>query len=137
MCSLSSLKNCIENEIKNGFTRFMVGDHGRFDFEVKNLLVGLKREYKHIELVWVLTSVNKYVELEKERRNYRPYDYLIYDIENMFYKKIISYTNKNMVDESELIISCVDENNSMSGACKALRYARKKKKLIINLYNVY
>lgn len=70
MCSLSSLKNCIENEIKNGFTRFMVGDHGRFDFEVKNLLVGLKREYKNIELVWVLTSVNKYVELEKERRNY-------------------------------------------------------------------
>lgn len=134
VCSPIEIENAIEALIKEyKDVRFLVGDHGRFDYEVKNILVGLKQKYANIDLVWVLTSVKKYLCLEKENRNYRYYDYKIYDIELLHYKKIITFTNKRMVDECDYVICAVDMDKFFSGAVAAVKYAIKKNKKVINL----
>ena len=60
---------------------------------------------------------------------------LFYDIEDIHYKNRITYSNKKMVDESDIIICYVDMNSYKSGAKTAVKYALKQNKKVINLYD--
>lgn len=51
-----------------------------------------------------------------------------------FYQRIY-FRNCEIIDHSDYCVFCVDENAEYSGALKALQYAKKKHKEIINTYN--
>lgn len=133
-CKYEKLVQTIEDVINIGYKKFLVGDHGLFDFYVINALVGLKEKYD-IQICRVMTSFKKLTSLEKLDGKFKRYEFKMYDVENLFYKRIISVTNQKMVDESDLIICCVNSLNQRCGALKAVRYAERKNKKIINLFN--
>ena len=124
--------------IPQGFSNFLIGCHGDFD----NLAFSSCLDYKKnvdnkININIVLTNLSF---LNKNR--YEKIDFyenigcktLFYDIENIHYKNRITYSNKKMVDESDLIICYVDVNAYKSGAKSAINYAIKQNKKIINLF---
>ena len=59
---------------------------------------------------------------------------MFYDIEEVYYKNCILYSNNKMVDVSHLIICYVDMKSQKSGAQTAVKYAIKQNKRIINLF---
>ena len=70
--------------------------------------------------------------------NYNYYDdvkTIMYDIEDIYFKKQITESNKKMIDSSDTIICYVDESKTKSGAKTALNYAKKKGLQIVNLYS--
>ena len=111
--------------------RFMVGNHGNFDYMVLKALRELKQEYPDICYSVILAY------LPKGRQKY---DYYI-PIETMFpdgleavpKKFAISWRNKWMVNQSQLIICYIDR--SWGGAAQFVEYAKKQGKEIINLAN--
>lgn len=128
----------IEEKVKLGYTHFLVGRHGEFD----NLSLSVISNYKKnvasdINIEIVLTSLSNY-----KKENYSAIDSyiklgcktLIYDIEEVHFKNRIIVTNKKMVDESDLIICYLDHKRQNSGARRAVEYALKQGKDVINLY---
>ncbi len=61
---------------------------------------------------------------------------MTYPIENEYYKNQISLSNRYMVDDSDVIICYVDFNRYLSGAKKAVKYAEKQGKEIIQLFRI-
>ena len=59
---------------------------------------------------------------------------LIYDIETVHFKRRITYSNRRMIDECDLLICFVEEIITTGGAAAAYRYAKKKNKKIINIF---
>ena len=59
---------------------------------------------------------------------------MFYNIEEQHYKNRIIFTNKKMVDNSDLIICYFNMNSYKSGAKNTVKYALKQGKNIINLF---
>lgn len=59
---------------------------------------------------------------------------MFYDVEDIYYKNRITYSNKKMVDNCDLVICYVDMKSYKSGAKTAVNYALKQNKKVINLY---
>ena len=51
-----------------------------------------------------------------------------------FYSRIY-FRNCEIIDHSDYCVFCVDENADNSGALKALKYAKKKKKTLTNIFS--
>ena len=66
---------------------------------------------------------------------YKDVQTMLYDIENVHFKNQIIVSNKKMVDDSNLIICYVNMNKHKSGAKRAILYAIKQNKPVINLYS--
>ena len=61
---------------------------------------------------------------------------LMYEIEDIFFKRRITYSNKKMIDECDTLICYVDENFSNSGSKSIMKYAEKKGLNVINLFDI-
>lgn len=59
---------------------------------------------------------------------------VLYEIEEVHYKRRITLSNQKMIDECDTLICYVDESAYQSGAKTAMRYAQKKGLRIVNLY---
>ncbi|MBE6787896.1 MAG: DUF1273 domain-containing protein [Ruminococcaceae bacterium] len=123
------LKNILIDLIENkNITKFYVGTHGSFDITVQKLLKELKEDYPHINYYIVLAY------LPQKNNSYNDYDNTIYpDLENIPLKYAIIERNKWMINKSDYIVCYVE--NTFSNAHKFLELARKKNKIIINLYS--
>ena len=121
--------------------KLLIGCHGEFDNITLLTCLNFKKTVNpNIKLSVVLTNVSY---LNKDKYGYNKLTFyenndcetIFYDIEDVHYKKRIAFSNKQMVDNSDLIICYVDNNAYKSGAKTAINYAKKQNKKIINLFD--
>ena len=134
------LKEILSEKLSDGYSRVLVGRHGDFDSLALSTCLEFKlKEKDNLNIGIVLTSLSI---LKKDVFNSKNLDVyknrgcetIIYEIEKEHYKNRIIFSNKKMVDESDLIICYVDMKEMNSGARKSILYAIKKGKEIINLF---
>lgn len=127
---ISALEYAIENLIQNaGVNEFLVGNQGCFDGMVHRVLKKAKNKYPSITYHVVLAY------MPKEKNRYSLYEYgetiLPAGIESIHPKFAISWRNKWMIQESDMVVCYV--NHSWGGAAQFVEYARKQGKTIINI----
>lgn len=125
------IKDKIENE---QFKDFYFGGFGNFDDLCYKIVSKLKEEYNHIRRIFCLYD-RKHINISKrpEWLKNEEYEDIIF-LEPSFdgwYKRIY-FRNLEMVDLSDFILFYVC-NTENSGAYKTFKYAKKKKKIYINL----
>lgn len=134
------LNNTLKSVISKGFSRLIVGSHGDFDKLALSVCLNYKKSIDNeIQINVVLTNLSS---LNRGKRGYSQADIvndmgcepIFYDVEEEHYKNRITVCNKKMVDDSDLIICYVDMRKYVSGAKKAVNYALKQNKRVINLF---
>lgn len=118
----------LEDLINKGYTIFYDGDYGAFDKICSHAILELKHKYPQIKLIKILA----YYHHEKEKYELSPcYDGSIYpDIEECYYKQIITKRNQWIVENCDILV-CHIEYNFNSGAYNTVKYAKKQNKEII------
>ena len=136
------LYNLIEEKIIDGYKCFTMGTHGEFDKLALSVCRQLRNFYKFIKIEVVITSF-KTIESKIEHdeifgdEKFMPYNdvqTVMYEIEEVHFKKQIIVSNQQMIDTCEILICYVDTNRYVSGAKIAMKYALKKGLNIINLF---
>ena len=125
------LKQLLIKEIrKNPTCKFYLGGYGDFDSLCLRTLRELKKEFQDIELIFITPYLDKsYSKLEFAKYHYD--DVIFPPLESVPRKFAILKRNEWMVNEADLVIAYV--MYSWGGAAKTLKYAKRKKKTIINL----
>ena len=59
----------------------------------------------------------------------------MYNVEKEHFKRKITESNKQMIDESDTLICYVNSTRTYGGAKTAYKYARKKGLAIVNLFD--
>ncbi|MDE6201560.1 MAG: hypothetical protein K2M47_06780 [Clostridiales bacterium] len=129
------LIGAIKTEIRYGCSSFIMGTHGQFDTLALLVCKQLRKEYANLDVEVVLTSLHaldKYDEWDVVP--YSDIKTVMYDIEDVHFKRRISMSNRQMIDECDTLICYVDEKHCISGAKKALCYAKEKGLKIVNLW---
>jgi len=133
----SSVYNKLEEAVEkiiveDGVSSFLVGNQGQFDSMALSALRKLKIKYPHINYNVVLA----YMPVEKEM--WSPYKYgetmLPEGIESVHPRYAISWRNKWMVNESDVVVAYI--THSWGGAAKYVETATKRNKKIINIANL-
>ncbi len=133
----------VEEEIKNGCNCFTMGTRGDFDKEALFICRELRQKYKEIKIEVVITSFAQIKPIliyddVLGKEVFKPYDdveTVMYEIENLHFKKRITESNKQMIDACNTLICYVDEKCCRSsGAKKMFFYAKKKGLRIVNLF---
>lgn len=129
------LTNAIRAEIENGCMSFTMGTHGEFDSLALYICRKLRHDYPKMQIEVVLTSLHI---IEKERNcdfdRYYDVNTVMYEIEDVHYKRQITLSNKKMIDTCDTLICYVNTSENSSGAKTALRYAEKRGLNVINLW---
>lgn len=115
----------VENLIKEGANKFLLGGYGAFDMLAAHTVAELKTKYPHIKSTLIIPYLN---------RNYDVglYDNTLYpDLENVLPKMAISERNKWMVRNSDIIVCYVSYR--FGGAYAAMQYAKKNNKSVLNV----
>ena len=121
--------------INEGCIYFYFGGFGEFDDLCHKIISELKSTYPHIQRIFCLSDPRH------QRINKRPkwlktqdYEEFIYlDLNFDWWYKRIYFRNLAMIDRSDVVVFYV-ENRENSGAYKAYKYAKQKKKHIINMF---
>ena len=121
----ATLKTVIADLISEGATEFYLGGYGEFD----SMAAHAVREAKaaHPEIISML--VIPYMD-----RDFDPalYDNSVYPpLETVPLKFAISKRNEWMIDQADVVVSCI--THGWGGAATTLRYAQRKKKRIISV----
>ncbi len=127
----SVLRNILVDEInKNPTCKFYLGGYGDFDGLCLRTLKELKNDFPEIELIFITPYLDKnYSKLEFAKYHYD--DIIFPPLESVPRKFAILKRNEWMVEQADLVIAYV--KYSWGGAAKALEYAKRKKKRIINI----
>lgn len=138
------LTEAIIAQINKGCDCFMIGTHGNFDILALKVCRSLRKVYKHIKIEVVITSLHQIekeiIEDEFGKECYVPYedvDTIMFDIEEIYFKRQIIVSNQKMVDECDTLICYVNQKNNLSGAKRVMNYAINKGLKIINLFNEF
>jgi len=125
------LKTILREEIrKNPTCKFYLGGYGDFDGLCLRTLRELKHDFPSIEILFITPYLDKnYSKLELAKYYYD--DVIFPPIESVPRKFAILKRNEWMVEQADLVIAYV--KYSWGGAAKALEYAKRKKKRIINI----
>ena len=155
------LKDRLYREIENlitadGIDTFLFGSKSQFNDLCHNIVSDLKSKYPNIKRIYVRAEF-EYIDGEGSRA-YR--EGLLEHYEDTYYPESVSgagkavYVKRNhhMIDKSSVCVVYYDENympprrkqsrrdlfdyQSKSGTGVAYKYAEKKKRKIINLYNI-
>lgn len=139
-----SLRETILALIKKGFTTFLFGSMSEFDQLSWEIVSDLKKEYPYIKRIYVRSSY-PYIDKSYE-------EYLLQSYEETYFPEKLknagkySYVERNyeMIDTCSYCVFYYDENHiatkntsipRKSGTKTAYKYALKRNKTIINLYN--
>lgn len=136
----SKLTHAISNEIANGCDSFVMGAKGEFDRLALGICKDLRKSNGDIDIEVVITSMN---EIKPRYDNVyggmvyplKDVKTVMYDIENVHFKRRITESNKLMIDSADTLICYVNENMNRSGAKLGFDYAKRKGLRIINLYD--
>lgn len=128
----SALKELISDLInKNEYTEFLVGRNGEFDRFVSSLIKLSADKYGCCNHAHVLVLPYETAEYRLNCEEFKHYYDEIEIFEASHYKTAITERNRYMIDRADLVVCYV--NKVGGGAYKALCYARKRNKQIINL----
>lgn len=134
---IQSVRLAIEEQILMGNKTFILGNHGEFDEMVLKVLREMRKKYNDINVQVVITSFSQLLRRggnsEKEEL-YKYEETIMFEVEDVHFKRRISTSNKFMIDKLDILICYVDESRTRSGAKAALKYAVDKGVEIINLY---
>lgn len=115
---------------------FYCGGYGEFDMTSASVCRNISKIYKNCEVVYVapyMTEAHK--QKFKQYMDIKMYDSVVFPpLEKVPPKLAIIKRNEWMVEQADLIIACVE--HTFGGAYTAIEYARKKKKRVINLYEL-
>lgn len=123
------LKNTIEELIQSGYTIFYNGDRGYFDKLCTKVVLELKKKYPQIKIYRILANYKP-----KEEKESWFDDYVMPNIEKVYFKQRITKRNEWMVEKCDILL-CNVYNSYNSGAYATLKYAQKLNKKIINISN--
>lgn len=115
----------------NEYVEFLVGRNGEFDRFAASCVRRAKKNFGDDNSALVLVLPYETAEFSKNKEYFEKYYDEIEIFDAAYYKSAMYERNCSMVDRADLII-CYVENNS-GGAYKAIRYAEKRGKKIINL----
>jgi len=127
----SALYSEIEKHItRYNVTTFYVGGYGGFDRMSAGALKTLKGKYPHIEIILVLAYLptKKKTEYESDIYGSTLYPEGLEAVPKRF---AIARRNRWIAERSDYLIAYVRE--SCGGAYEALRYAKRKRKKVVNL----
>lgn len=127
------LRLAIEQQIQSGCIHFIVGSHGEFDRIALSACRTLREKYPEIIIEVVITSLCA-VNAHDSKQKYDDISTVIYEIEDVYYKRRITLSNQKMIDECDTLICYVNEKACQSGAKTALRYAQRKGVQVLNLW---
>ena len=129
------LIQAIQTEIDNGCRAFTMGTHGEFDCLALDCCRRMRNTYFDMLVEVVITSLNS---IKKDSKtDYVPYsdvETVMYKIEDAHYKRQITLSNRQMIENCDTLICYVDNSAYKSGAKTALRYAEKRGLKIVNLF---
>ena len=119
---------------KYDYVDFLIGRNGEFDIYISSLLRNIKKEYKNnFSIILVLPYLT--AEYKNNKNSFEKY----YDEIQIYEKSLVSHfkasikiRNCEMINKSDLIIFYVERKSG--GAFDAIRYANKKNKDIINIF---
>lgn len=129
---MPKLVQALEYAISEGCDTFYLGKMGNFDSMMKRATGELKKKYPHIERILVIPYITK--SLEQNKRDYeREYDFILlpHEIVPVPPKYAIIRKNEWVIDNSDIVIACA--LNPYRGAGKAVDYAKRKGKHMINI----
>ena len=137
-----TLYKLVEKEINKGCKFFTMGTHGEFDKLALCVCRELRKTYNDICIQVVITSlksIEPIIEYDLIWGNdrYVPYndvDTVMYEIEQVHFKRKIIVSNKRMIDGCTTLICYVDTDRNNSGAKTAMKYALNKGLNVINIY---
>lgn len=120
--------------IEQKVERFLIGNHGEFDSLALSVCKQLREKYQ-FEICLVFSTLS----ILKEKKDvaeslYGDITTMCYEIENVYFKNVITFTNQSMIDESDIVVFYVDEEDRRSRSKRFLNYAKKKNKVLYNLY---
>lgn len=118
------LRFAVQKEIDLGCRYFIVGSHGEFDKVALSVCKSLRNHFPEIKIEVAITSFNQ---------DYYDVETVMFEIEEVHYKRRIIESNKQMVDACDTLICYVKPNSWRSGAKQILNYAKSKNKKIINI----
>ena len=140
----SSLYNCNDlfERVKKGITEnisvddnvvFLCGGYGDFDDLCARVCRLIKEERENCEIVFVTPYIIVgQQEKIKNRMSLELYDSIVYPpLEKTPLKFAISKRNEWMIDQADVVVSCI--THGWGGAAATLRYAQRKKKRIISV----
>lgn len=133
------LYNQLQNLIKEGYTIFLVGERGEFDSLALGILRKLKKTYLDIEICVVITNLKDTLSDKfgfKKVDVYKNEKIIYYDIEEIYFKRKITISNRMMIDNSSMVLCYVDFRKHKSGAKSAVSYAIKNNVPIINFFDL-
>ena len=123
-----------EDLIKQGCKYFYFGGFSEFDDLCHKVISKLKITYPHIQRIFCLSDP-RHQRISKRPKWLKDEDYeeFIYlDLDFDWWYQRIYYRNCAMIDRSDIVVFYVEEREN-SGAYKAYKYAKQKKKTIINI----
>ena len=112
---------------EDGFDRFLVGNHGRFDAAAYSVLCELRKIYGHITVRVVLA----YMPTEQAAEKYGSDTVLPEGIEAVPKRYAIIWRNKWMIAQSDCVVTCI--TRPFGGAAQFAELAQKVGKRIINI----
>lgn len=133
----------LENNLKSTFKMlitqenvkyFYFGGFGEFDDLCHSIITELKNEYPEVYRIFCLSDP-RHQRLSKRPKWLKDEDYeeITYlDLNFDYWYTRIYYRNCEIIDHSDFVVFYVN-HTEQSGAYKALQYAIKKKKQIINI----
>ena len=123
-----------EDLIKQGCKYFYFGGFGEFDDFCHKVISKLKITYPHIQRIFCLSDP-RHQRISKRPKWLKDEDYeeFIYlDLDFDWWYQRIYYRNLAMIFRSNVVVFYVEPREN-SGAYKAYKYAKQKKKILINL----
>lgn len=128
----NKLAEVLEREFGKGEALFYVGAYGAFDFIALKKCVEFKRIHQDARIYFVTAYWDEDYLQDRDFITELCDGVLYPDIETVPKKYAISRRNKCVIDFSNVVI-CYLENKTWDGAAKAVEYALKKKKRVINI----
>jgi uncharacterized phage-like protein YoqJ len=126
------LLSILESQVGDEPADFYLGGYGSFDSFARECCQNYQSEHPHAKLVLITPYMT--IEHQKNHLAYQKdyYDAIVYpEIEDKPLKFAISYRNKWMAEQADLVIAYVNHNSG--GAWQTYQHAKRKKKTIINL----
>ena len=121
------LKTIITDLVEKGVDTFYVGNHGDFDRISSRVACDLKTLYPQIKVVLILSYANELQHIKNPSDDF----YLPPEIESAPKRACIVRKNQWVVEHSDFIVAYV--KYPFGGTAKAIEYARKKNKKVIEV----
>ena len=128
------INNKVLELLKSDFRIFYFGGFSEFDIVCHKVVSEYKKDFPDIYRIFCASDI-RWLRVNKRPKwlSEQDYEEIIYlDIDYDYWYSRIYYRNCEIINRSEFVLFFATENNE-SGAYKALKYAKLKKKDFVNL----